>query len=140
MTERGAVQEMKDGWPFGVALLGETSNHLMLRWLKTVVVSDEEKAPQRRQVGTGKASVSEPLLTRRDQQTASKPGPPSSPGTQPGGCPLIGQVVPGVKAARARSAASARNVGRRVPTPVDRHEGVPVGEQGARQAAETVRR
>jgi hypothetical protein len=33
-------------WPFGVALRGEASNRLMLRWLKTVVVSDEEKAPQ----------------------------------------------------------------------------------------------
>ena len=31
-------------WPFGVALRGEASNRLMLRWLKTVVVSDEEKA------------------------------------------------------------------------------------------------
>ena len=31
-------------WPFGVALRREASNHLMLRWLKTVVVSDEEKA------------------------------------------------------------------------------------------------
>ena len=35
---------MKVLWPFGVALRGEASNHLMLRWLKTVVVSDEEKA------------------------------------------------------------------------------------------------
>lgn len=33
-------------WPFGVALRGEASNHLMLRWLKTVVVSDEEKGAQ----------------------------------------------------------------------------------------------
>ena len=32
-------------WPFGVALRREASNRLMLRWLKTVVVSDEEKAP-----------------------------------------------------------------------------------------------
>jgi hypothetical protein len=32
-------------WPSGAALQGEASNHLMLRWLKTVVVSDEEKAP-----------------------------------------------------------------------------------------------
>jgi len=32
-------------WPSGAALWGEASNHLMLRWLKTVVVSDEEKAP-----------------------------------------------------------------------------------------------
>ena len=36
---------MKVLWPFGVALRGEASNHLMLRWLMTVVVSDEEKAP-----------------------------------------------------------------------------------------------
>ncbi len=34
------------GWPFGVALQGEAPNRLMLRWLKTVVVNDEEKAPQ----------------------------------------------------------------------------------------------
>jgi hypothetical protein len=32
-------------WPFEAALRGEASNRLMLRWLKTVVVSDEEKAP-----------------------------------------------------------------------------------------------
>ena len=35
---------MKDCWPFGVVLRGMASNRLMLRWLKTVVVSDEEKA------------------------------------------------------------------------------------------------
>jgi hypothetical protein len=43
VINRGAVQEMKV-WPFGAALRGEVSNRLMLRWLKTVVVSDEEKA------------------------------------------------------------------------------------------------
>ena len=48
--------EDEGSWPFGVALRGEASNRLMLRWLKTVVVSDEEKAPVRRQVGTGKAT------------------------------------------------------------------------------------
>jgi hypothetical protein len=48
-------------WPFGAALRGEAPNRLKLRWLKTVVVSVEEKAPKRRQVGTGKASVSEPV-------------------------------------------------------------------------------
>jgi hypothetical protein len=31
-------------WPFGVALRGEASNRLLLRWLKTVVVSEQEKA------------------------------------------------------------------------------------------------
>ena len=52
-------------WPFGVALWGEMSNHLVLRWLKTVVVSDEEKAQGMRQVGIGKASASESLSTCR---------------------------------------------------------------------------
>jgi len=33
---------------------------------------------------------------------------------EPGGCPSIGQVVSGMEAARVRSAASTRNVGRRV--------------------------
>ena len=51
------MQEMKV-WPFGVALRGEMSNRLKLRWLKTVVVSVGEKAQSMRQVGTGKASVS----------------------------------------------------------------------------------
>ena len=57
---------MKDCWPFGVALRGEASNRHMLRWLKTVVVSDVEKARVTRQVGIGKASVSESLLTCRN--------------------------------------------------------------------------
>ncbi|MEV3965237.1 hypothetical protein AB0M34_30870 [Nocardia sp. NPDC050193] len=47
------MQEMKV-WPFGVALRWEASNHHMLRWLKTVVVSDVEKAQGMRQVGIGK--------------------------------------------------------------------------------------
>ena len=34
---------MKVLWPFGVALRGVMSSHLMLHWLKTVVVSDEGK-------------------------------------------------------------------------------------------------
>jgi hypothetical protein len=38
----------------------------MLRWLETVVVSDEEKAYEIRQVGIGKASVSESLLKCRN--------------------------------------------------------------------------
>ena len=47
----GAVQEMK-----GLALRSrpcgrEAANHHMLRWLKTVVVSDVEKAHEMRQVG-----------------------------------------------------------------------------------------
>lgn len=34
---------MKELWPFGVALRGVASNRLVLRWLKTVVVSDRGK-------------------------------------------------------------------------------------------------
>ena len=52
----------------------EASSRLMLRWLKTVVVSDEEKARDRGQAGTGKASVSEPLMTCRDQQDGIETG------------------------------------------------------------------
>ena len=47
------MQEMKV-WPFEVALRGEASNRHMPRWLKTVVVSDVEKAHGMRQVGIGK--------------------------------------------------------------------------------------
>jgi hypothetical protein len=61
-------------WPFGVARRGEASNHLMLRWLKTVVVSDEEKAQGMRQVGIGKTSASEPLLTCRNIENDIKIG------------------------------------------------------------------
>ena len=41
-------------WPFGVALRGEAPNHRVLRWLKTVVVSDTEKVQGMRQVGIRK--------------------------------------------------------------------------------------
>jgi hypothetical protein len=52
-------------WPFGVALRREASNRRLLRWLKTVVVNEVEKASLRRQVGIGKTSASEPLSTCR---------------------------------------------------------------------------
>jgi hypothetical protein len=61
-------------WRFDVARRGEASNHLMLRWLKTVVVSDEEKAQGMRQVGIGKASASESLLTCRNGEDDIKTG------------------------------------------------------------------
>ena len=41
---------------------------------------------------------------------------------EPGGCPPIGQVVSGMEAARVRSAASTRNVGRRVSIVLSRIE------------------
>jgi hypothetical protein len=58
---------MKVLWSFGAALRGQASNHLKLRWPKTVVVSVEEKASTRRQVGAGKASESEPLTKCRNK-------------------------------------------------------------------------
>ena len=128
---------MKDCWPFGVALRGVASNRLMLRWLMTVVVSDEEKAHVMRQVGIGKASVSEPLRKRRNNQDDIRTGEFKSLRDEPGGCPLIGQAVSGVKAARARSAAPARNVGRRVPILHARAPGGVGRREGARRTAET---
>jgi hypothetical protein len=65
---RGAVRKMEDGWPSGVALRGEASSHLMLRWLKTVVVSDEEKAPVE---GSGRDREGERERTADD---VSRPG------------------------------------------------------------------
>jgi hypothetical protein len=86
-------------WPFDTALRGEVSNRLMLRWLKTVVVSDEEKAHVMRQVGIGKTSVSEPLVKRRESKGDIETGDYRRFRDEPGGCPLIGQVVSGVEVA-----------------------------------------
>ena len=55
-----------EGWPFGAALRGEASNHPLLRWLKTVVVSEWEKDHLMVQVGIGKASVSDSLMKCRN--------------------------------------------------------------------------
>ena len=81
----------------------------MLRWLMTVVVSDEEKAHVMRQVGIGKASVSEPLMKRRKTIDDIETGMCACLRDEPGGCSLTGQAVSGVKAARAWSAASTGN-------------------------------
>src|SRR5260221_13845706 len=66
-SNRGAVRKMGNCWLPGVAMRGEASSRLMLRWLKTVGVSDEEKARVTGQAGIGKASESEPLRECRDQ-------------------------------------------------------------------------
>jgi hypothetical protein len=111
----------------------------MLRWLETVVVSDEEKARLTRQVGIRKASESEPSDDVSKQSVDIETGATFQLRDEPGGCPLIGQVVSGMEAARAWSAASARNVGRRVPT-LSTCTGVGAWRrEGARWAAETVR-
>ena len=45
-----ALREMEE-WPSGIVLWGTAPNHHLLRWLKTVVVSEMEKAHEMRQVG-----------------------------------------------------------------------------------------
>lgn len=85
-------------WPFGVALRGEASNRLMLRWLKTVVVSDEEKASERRQVGAGKTTTAEASKeSRRHQNRGINPTPGRAwrePADWPGGVRCVGGVSP----------------------------------------------
>jgi hypothetical protein len=71
------------------------------------VVSDEEKAPVRCQVGTRKANVSESLTKCRDDyQHDIETGVSGCLRDEPGGSPLSGQVVSGMKAAQAWSAAA----------------------------------
>ncbi len=65
----------------------------MLRWLKTVVVNDEEKAPRRCQVGIRKASESESLLTCRNLETTSKPGCQCNPGMSLAAQTVVAQVL-----------------------------------------------
>ena len=66
------------------------------------MVSVAEKAHVMRQVRAGKANVSEPLMKRRKHSGVIKTRVQSLPWEEPGGCLLTGQVVTGVKVARAR--------------------------------------
>ena len=94
MSGCGAVLVMEAG-PSGTALQGEVSNHRKLLRLRAVVVSVAEKAHVMRQVGTGKANVSEPLLKCRKRSDGNRNrGPVVAPGRArgipvycPGGCP-----------------------------------------------------
>jgi hypothetical protein len=130
---------MKVLWPFGVALRGETSNRLKLRWLKTVVVSVEEKAHVMRQVGTGKASASEPLMTCRNKKMTSKPERLNGAGMSLAGARLLARWCPawrrresGLRLLHETWEGECR-YGRRAPGWWWRRE-------GARRAAETARR
>lgn len=60
--------------------------------------------------------MSESLMKCRDDyQHEIETGVSGCPRDEPGGCPLIGQVVSGMKATRAWSAAAVRNVRRPIP-------------------------
>src|SRR6266702_1569638 len=107
---------MKVLWPFGVALRGEASSRL-----NTALAEDRggkrlrKRRRESRQAGIRKASVSDPLRKRRKIRDGIKTEVCVELRDESGGCPFIGQAVSGVKAARVCSAATTRNVGRRVP-------------------------
>ena len=83
-------------WPFGVALRGEASNHRMLRWLKTVVVSDAEKAPGEVSGGDWEGERKRTAVDASKHGDGIETGEAKSSREEPGGCPFIGQVVSGV--------------------------------------------
>ena len=79
---------MRVSWPLGVVRRGRTPNHPELRWLATVVVSVREKAQVMRQVGTGKASASEPLTMCRKYIGGIGTGVEIRSWDKSGGCPV----------------------------------------------------
>jgi hypothetical protein len=86
-----------------VALQGEAANHPRAAAVKS---RGGERRGRRRAVECVrcdplKANVSEPLMTCRKSETDIKTGYVSLPWDEPGGSLFIGQVVSGMKAARA---------------------------------------
>jgi hypothetical protein len=63
-------------------------------WLKTVVVSDEEKAQVMRQVGIGKTSASEPLLKCRKDSWHQNRGENPCPGMSLAGVLFLARRCP----------------------------------------------
>jgi hypothetical protein len=80
----------------GVALRGEASNYRMLRWLKTVVVSDAEKAPGEVSGGDREGERERTIEDASKHVDGIETGEAKSSRDEPGGCPLIGQAVSGV--------------------------------------------
>src|SRR6266508_1416818 len=90
-----------------------------------------------RQVRTGKANVSEPLLTCRKRIDDIKTRVQLLPWEKSGGCLSIGQAVSGMKVARARFRLQCGTRERLAPMPL---AGCWTGwREGEAQAAETVR-
>lgn len=108
-----------EGRPFGVALRGEASNRPLLRWLKTVVVSD---------VGKGALDVSggdqEGERKRiaddvsKDTRVTSKPGCTCYLGMSLAGARLLARWCPAWRRRESDQAAFAWNVRRRAPIPL----------------------
>ena len=101
------------------------------------MVSVAEKAHEMCQVRTGKANVSEPLLTCRKRSGDIETGVQLLPWDKSGGCLLIGQMVSGMKVARARFRRQCGTRERLAPMPL---AGCWTGwRKGEAQAAGTVR-
>lgn len=83
-TDCGAVEAMEVVWPSSAGLRGQALNHPVVRWLKTVVLSDQGKGVTRsRQVWVGEMSDGrEPSAVDASKvpKTASKPGSSLNPG------------------------------------------------------------
>src|SRR6266542_6740528 len=90
-----------------------------------------------RQVRTGKANVSEPLLTCRKRIDDIKTRVQLLPWEKSGGCLSIGQAVSGMKVARARFRLQCGTRERLAPMPLA--GGWTGWREGEAQAAETVR-
>jgi len=89
-------------WPFVAALQGEAANHREVRRSRVGVLSVAEKARRERvRCGSRRRAKAIPPMRRRKRRNGIKTRVESLPWDQSGGCLLTGQVVPGVKAARA---------------------------------------
>ena len=94
-------------WPFAVALQGEAVNRREVRRSRAGVLSVAEKARcQRVRCGSRRRAKAIPPMRRRKRRNGIKTRVESLLWDQPGGSLLTGQVVPGVKAARAWSGLS----------------------------------
>ena len=105
MRDEGA--RPKAWWPFAVALQGEAANHREVRRSRAGVLSVAEKARcQRVRCGSRRRAEAISLLRRRKRRDGIETGVESLLRDEPGGSLLTGQVVPGVKVARAWSGLS----------------------------------
>ena len=87
---------MKVSWPFGVALRREALSRLVLRWLKTVVVSDEEKAPVEASGGDREGERERIVADVPKLLDDIETGVFRRLRDEPGGYPFTGQVVSGM--------------------------------------------
>jgi hypothetical protein len=91
-------------WPFATAVQAEVANHREVRRSRAGVLSVAEKARcQRVRCGSRRRAKAIPPMKCRKRRDDIKTGVESLPRDQPGGSLLTGQVVSGMKAARAWS-------------------------------------